>query len=103
MRAEQLVQLAEARIVAGQADVQQFRPFPELDARHGADAVLGSQAHEIGDAGGGMDIGEGEGAHAGLGGLLQQGLRLEQAVLEAEPAVRVEEHDRRFFRRFPDV
>ena len=92
VRAQQFVQLLEAGVVLRDPDVEQLRALPELDARHRAHAVARGVAHQVGDAGRAVDVGEGEGAHALPCRFLQERIGLQYAVLEAEPAVAVEVH-----------
>jgi hypothetical protein len=94
VRAQQFVQLLQAVVVHRDTDVQEPRSLSEFDARHGPYAVARRIAHEVGDARRAVDVGEGEGAHAGLGRFFEQGFGFQYAILEAEPGVAVEEHGR---------
>ncbi len=92
MPAQQFVQALQAIVALRNADVQQPGPIAELDPRRRPHAITLRIAHEVGDPRRAMDVGERERAHAGLRRFLQQRLGLHHAVLEAEPAMAIQEH-----------
>ena len=89
---QQLVQLTQALVAARQSDEQRARPTPELDARHGTDLVLVGQPEQVAEPRRAVDVGERHRLQPQVVRMPQHLLGREDAVVEAEPAVDVEQH-----------
>ena len=79
-------------MVAGEADVALVRAVAEVDAEHGAHAVLAGGPGEVQAAGGAVHVGEGDARHARRLCFGEEFLRAQDAVAEAEPRMGVREH-----------
>jgi len=69
-----------------------FSPVPEIDSRHGPDAVLRCQPEEVEDTGGVVDIGKGQAGDSLPLRLGKQAGQAHRAVFKAEVGVAVEVH-----------
>jgi hypothetical protein len=92
VRAEQFVQALETGVVLRNTDVEQLRAPAEFDAHHGKDTIVGSEPHEVGNPGGVVDVRERERPQTRFLRLFQQVFGRHYAMVEAEPAVAIEEH-----------
>ena len=99
---EEAAEALVAVVVAGEADAALDRAVAEVDAEHGAHAVLAGEPGKIRAAGGAVHVGEGQARHARRLRFGEEFLRAQDAVAEAEPRMGVQEHGggkRRGFRR----
>ncbi len=80
---EELVQLAEALVVACDADVKEFVAGSEFYPGCRGDVAAAALAHEVGHAGGVVDIGHHQALHAGSRGELRKAPDGDRAVSQA--------------------
>ena len=80
MVGEELVQLTEALVVACDAGVKEFVVSPEFYPGRRGDVAAAALAHEVGHAGGVVDIGQHQALYAGSRGELRKALDGDRAI-----------------------